>query len=142
MSLVRSVWAFGLLAAIVVAWTGCSGSAPQKGGKTAPPEGKPAAKDAGGPAAPEGAKPHEHGGSAGSKTGSPEGLAKLSAEDRALAEKQRICPVSGGLLGSMGTPYKVTVKGRTVFLCCDGCEPDIKKDPDKFLAKLDSAGAK
>jgi Cu(I)/Ag(I) efflux system membrane fusion protein len=145
MSLVRSAWVFGLLAAIVVGWTGCSGSSSQKGSKTAPPEGKPAAKTPGGPAPSEPAKPHEHEGHEGSgaaKSGSPTGLAELSAEDRALAEKQRICPVSGDLLGSMGKPYKVTVKGRTVFLCCDGCEPDIKKDPDKFLAKLGPAGAK
>ncbi|MBN2296096.1 MAG: hypothetical protein JXM70_26940 [Pirellulales bacterium] len=63
-------------------------------------------------------------------------LAKLSPADRAAAEKQKICPVSEGLLGAMGTPVKVTVKGHEVFLCCQGCEPAIKKDPDKYLAKL------
>jgi YHS domain-containing protein len=31
---------------------------------------------------------------------------------------------------------KVTVKGRTVFLCCPGCEEDLRKEPDKFLEKL------
>ena len=36
----------------------------------------------------------------------------------------------------MGAPFKTTVKGQTVFLCCDGCEEAIKKDPDKYLAKL------
>ena len=66
----------------------------------------------------------------------PAGLAELSPEDRAAAEKQKICPVSGEPLGSMGKPVKVTVKGQTVFLCCAGCEDAIKKDPDKYLAKL------
>ena len=66
-----------------------------------------------------------------------EGLSGLSAKDRALAEKQRICPVTDELLGSMGTPVKITVKGRTVFLCCKGCEKKIKADPDKYLKKLD-----
>ncbi len=65
-----------------------------------------------------------------------EGLAELSPEDRALAEKQDICPVTGEKLGSMGKPYKVTVKGQTVFLCCDGCEAKLLKEPDKYLAKL------
>jgi len=139
MSLVRSVCVFGLLAALAVGWTGCSGSASQKGSKTVSPEGKPAAKTTGEPASPETAKPHEHGDSLAAKTGSPEGLAELSAEDRALAEKQRTCPVSGELLGSMGKPYKVTVKGRTVFLCCEGCEAKIKKDPDKYLEKISAA---
>ncbi len=45
-------------------------------------------------------------------------LATLSPADRELAEKQKVCPVSGEPLGSMGTPYKVTVKDREVFLCC------------------------
>src|SRR6476469_7672944 len=33
-------------------------------------------------------------------------LAKLSAEDRAIAEKQKVCPVSGEPLGTMGAPIK------------------------------------
>ena len=63
-------------------------------------------------------------------------LAKLSPQDRQLAEKQRVCPVSGAMLGSMGKPYKVTVQGREVLLCCPGCEAALKKDPDRYLAKL------
>ncbi len=39
-------------------------------------------------------------------------------------------------------PVKITVKGQTVFLCCAGCEESIKKDPDKYLAKLKASGAK
>ena len=70
------------------------------------------------------------------------GLAKLSPEDRALAEKQKFCPVSGERLGAMDKPVKVIVKGKTVFLCCAGCEDAIKKDPDKYLAKLKARGAK
>jgi YHS domain-containing protein len=73
---------------------------------------------------------------ASSKTDSVSHLAELSAEDRALAEKQQICPVSGQKLGAMGKPYKVILNGRTVFLCCESCEADLKKDPDKYLAKL------
>ena len=65
-----------------------------------------------------------------------EALAELSAADRALIEKQKTCPVSGEPLGSMGKPYKVTVKDRVVFLCCKGCEAEIKKNPEKYLAKL------
>ena len=63
-------------------------------------------------------------------------LAKLSDEDRASAEKQRICPVSEELLGSMGAPLKVEVGGEQVWLCCQGCQDDLFGDPDKFLAKL------
>jgi YHS domain-containing protein len=68
----------------------------------------------------------------------PAGFEKLSADDQIAALKQKICPVSGDKLGEMGTPFKVTVKGRDVFLCCPSCKEDIEKDPDKYLAKLDA----
>jgi membrane fusion protein, copper/silver efflux system len=63
-------------------------------------------------------------------------LAKLSPEDRAAAERQKICPVSGEPLGSMGVPPKVMVNGRDVFICCEGCDAMLQEDPEKYLAKL------
>jgi YHS domain-containing protein len=69
-------------------------------------------------------------------------LAKLPAKDRALAEKQKTCPVTGERLGAMGAPYKLVVKGQTVFLCCPGCKDKILKDPDKYLEKLKKGPAK
>jgi YHS domain-containing protein len=68
--------------------------------------------------------------------GLPDGLKDLSPEDLAAVQKQKVCPVTGEELGGMGKPYKTNVKGQTVFLCCEGCEDDLKKDPDKYLAKL------
>ncbi|MBI1314310.1 hypothetical protein GC176_23695 [bacterium] len=64
------------------------------------------------------------------------GLAKLSEEDRVSAEKQHMCPVSGEMLGTMGTPIKVTLKGQDVWLCCDGCRDKAEADPDAVLAKV------
>ena len=46
-----------------------------------------------------------------------------SKSDQELIEKQKTCPVTDALLGSMGTPVKVQVKGRTVFLCCPAAKP-------------------
>ncbi len=66
-------------------------------------------------------------------------LSKLSDEDRALAEKQKICPVTKQLLGSMGTPPKVDVNGKPIFICCKGCEKRLLDDPDKYLANLDNS---
>jgi hypothetical protein len=63
-------------------------------------------------------------------------LAKLSDEDRALAERQKICPISNQPLGSMGTPIKVSVKGRPVFICCEGCRDPLLAQPEKYLANL------
>lgn len=69
-------------------------------------------------------------------------LAQLSPEDRAIAEKQKVCLVAGGPLGGMGKPIKVNVKGRDVFICCKGCEKDLLENPDKYLAKLGPAEEK
>jgi YHS domain-containing protein len=87
----------------------------------------------------------EHGGHQHAETGHAEhtghdqhedALAELSSEDRALVEKQKTCPVSGEPLGAMGKPYKVTIQGKVVFLCCAGCEAKLKENPEKYLAKL------
>jgi hypothetical protein len=64
-------------------------------------------------------------------------LAKLSPADRALAEAQKICPVSDQPLGSMGTPIKVTVEGREVFVCCEGCIAEVKDNFEKYAPKLE-----
>ncbi len=66
---------------------------------------------------------------------------KLTAEDRKLVEAQGSCP-EGGVLGSMGVPIKIEVKGQPVFLCCDSCRPDALRDPDKTIAKVDELKAK
>jgi hypothetical protein len=65
------------------------------------------------------------------------GLAKLSPEDRKLAETQRFCAVEEeNLLGSMGKPVKLVIEGQPVFLCCAGCQDAAKADPKKTLAKV------
>jgi YHS domain-containing protein len=64
-------------------------------------------------------------------------LGKLSSADRALAERQKVCPVTGQPLGSMGTPPSVVIEGKTVFLCCKGCEAALRKNPEKYLPKLE-----
>lgn len=65
----------------------------------------------------------------------------LAPADRALAASQKICPVTGKPLGSMGTPTRLEVKGRVLFLCCEGCEPKLRGAPDRYLAKLPPAPA-
>lgn len=63
-------------------------------------------------------------------------LAKLSPADRALATRQKLCPVTGEPLGSMGAPFRVEVAGKIVFLCCQGCESELREDPRKYLPPL------
>jgi hypothetical protein len=65
-------------------------------------------------------------------------IKKLAPEDQAIALAQVTCPVSGDNLGEggMGVPVKEVIDGKTFFLCCKGCEKDLKADPAKYLAKL------
>jgi hypothetical protein len=64
-------------------------------------------------------------------------LAKLKPEDRKLADVQKFCAVqTKNRLGSMGTPVKITIKDRPVFLCCDDCVAEAQAKPDKTLASV------
>jgi len=76
---------------------------------------------------------------AGARTPSDKELAaikKLPAAEQAAALAQKVCPISGDPLGSMGKPQKVTAEGKSAFLCCEGCEEDFRKDPKAALAKI------
>jgi membrane fusion protein, copper/silver efflux system len=66
----------------------------------------------------------------------PTPLDGLAPEDRAIAERQKVCPVTRKPLGSMGTPTRLVVSGRVVFLCCEGCEGKLRGDPAKYLATI------
>ncbi|MFO0937177.1 MAG: heavy metal-binding domain-containing protein [Gemmataceae bacterium] len=60
-----------------------------------------------------------------------------STEDETtLIAKQKICPVTGEPLGSMGPPVRVAVSGRAVFVCCKACEKPLIRKPDEYLSKL------
>jgi YHS domain-containing protein len=52
------------------------------------------------------------------------------------------CVVSDEKLGEMGKPYVFKHEGREVQLCCKSCLKDFKKEPAKYLKKLDEAEAK
>jgi hypothetical protein len=69
-------------------------------------------------------------------------LAKLSPDDRRLAEAQGSCPINGGRLGSMGVPFKVMVKDEPVFLCCKSCEEEALEHPEQTLARVKELKAK
>src|SRR5262249_4254316 len=70
-------------------------------------------------------------------------LDRLSPADRVLALAQRLCPVTDGPLGSpdMGGPVKLMVKGKPVFICCDGCKRKVFARPDEMLNKVEKLRA-
>lgn len=50
------------------------------------------------------------------------------------------CIVSDDTLGgAMGPTITIKHEGREVRLCCDDCIKDFKKDPAKYMKKLDEA---
>ena len=64
-------------------------------------------------------------------------LEKLSPADKTAAEEQRLCPIQGNVLGSMGVPIKVDLgSGRSVFVCCKGCVAKAQKGPEETLKKV------
>ena len=64
-------------------------------------------------------------------------LAKLSDDDRHLAEQQRECVIlPGSRLGSMGVPRKLMIEGQPVFICCNGCEKAALAKPQAALKRL------
>jgi YHS domain-containing protein len=69
-------------------------------------------------------------------------IKKLPAAEQTVAIKQAVCPVSGHNLGSMEKPIKVSAEGRTFYLCCGGCEEELKANPKAAIAKLDAQAGK
>lgn len=71
-------------------------------------------------------------------------MAELPEAERAVALAQKYCPVAAmgedahdSPLGSMGKPFKVTLDGKDVYLCCEGCKEAAEKDPAATLAKVE-----
>lgn len=51
-----------------------------------------------------------------------------------------VCVVSGEKLNSMGdAPVILQWQGREVRFCCRDCVEEFKRDPARYLAKLDAA---
>lgn len=66
-----------------------------------------------------------------------ESLAKLSPEDRKLAEEQRYCAIlPNSRLGAMGPPIKLMVAGQPVFVCCNSCRDEALANPQQTLENV------
>lgn len=62
-----------------------------------------------------------------------EGIARLPQDEQAVALHQKTCPVTSELLGSMGQPIRISVDGRSVFVCCEGCGERLRRNPAQYL---------
>ena len=73
------------------------------------------------------------------------GSLNVAAADKKDEKKEyplKTCVVSDEKLGSMGKPYVIKHEGREVQFCCKSCEKDFKKEPAKYLKKIDEAAKK
>ena len=52
------------------------------------------------------------------------------------------CVVSDEKLGEMGDPYVFVHEGQELKLCCKSCLKDFKKDPAKYMKKVEAADKK
>ncbi len=59
-------------------------------------------------------------------------------DDESLIAMQKVCPVTGAKLGSMGKPVRAAAAGRTIFLCCAGCVDKLAAKPDYYVRRLSS----
>jgi hypothetical protein len=136
MNAVRKI--FWIFLVLPLTWTGCSEGNLSNSKASAPPgkNASPAsvAKMGEQPKPGETAKPAEE---AAEGDEIKANLAKLSPEDRKLAEAQKVCVESNEALGGMGVPIKIMVKDQPVFLCCNACKKGALADPEKTLAKLE-----
>ncbi len=58
------------------------------------------------------------------------------AVKEAAAATNKICPVSGHEIGSMGEGSDVEYQGKKYKLCCKMCEKDFLKNPEEMIKKL------
>ena len=50
---------------------------------------------------------------------------------------QTVCPV---LAGNVDKKVYVDYQGKRIYFCCKGCDAEFKKDPEKFLKKMQEEG--
>ena len=61
----------------------------------------------------------------------------VAEENTTTKNLQTTCPVMGGKINKeVYTDYK----GERVYFCCEGCIPEFKKDPAKYIEKLENEG--
>ncbi len=50
---------------------------------------------------------------------------------------QTACPVLGG---NIDKKVYVDYQGKRIYFCCQGCDAEFKKDPEKYMKKLQEQG--
>ncbi len=114
-----------------------SSAGPQSAGRQAAPAPTVPAPAEKSPAAPSpGASPEGSGAPVVLGEEELRNIRQLPEADQKLALAQKLCPVTGGLLGSMGVPAMTVLHGQTIFVCCKGCIGEARRSPEETLKKI------
>lgn len=60
-----------------------------------------------------------------------------SVKESTSLKPQTMCPV---MEGEINKSLYADVKGYRIYVCCSGCISEIKKNPDKYIKKLQEMG--
>jgi YHS domain-containing protein len=52
-------------------------------------------------------------------------------------QTQTVCPVLGG---NIDQNVYVDYQGKRIYFCCQGCDAEFKKDPEKYTKKIQDQG--
>jgi YHS domain-containing protein len=61
----------------------------------------------------------------------------MAAAAAAQGKPQTVCPVLGG---NVDKAVYLDYQGKRIYFCCKGCDAEFKKDPEKFIKKLEAQG--
>lgn len=61
----------------------------------------------------------------------------LAADPAGKGKPQTICPVMGGKIDKK---VYADYQGKRVYFCCADCREEFKKDPEKYIKKLEDQG--
>lgn len=65
------------------------------------------------------------------------GVGMAFADASQPPKKQTLCPVMGG---AVNTNVFTVYEGKKIYFCCGGCVAPFKKDPAKFISKMEKDG--
>lgn len=69
--------------------------------------------------------------------GAGEAPAAGKADEAKAVKAQSTCPVMGGAINKA---VYVDYEGKRIYFCCGGCPAEFKKDPAKYLKKMEKDG--
>ncbi len=64
--------------------------------------------------------------------------AQATSVKKAMVKQQTNCPVMKA--NKINKKLYVDVKGKRIYVCCKGCLPMVKRNPEKYLKQLKQSG--